>query len=91
MSAEERIAELTARVATLEAAIKTGGIAPVATTNDADYPFLAKLSGDDLIAAKALITENATLHKQVAELNETLEAKNFRIKHMKEALDKYVK
>lgn len=91
MSAEERIAELTARIATLEAAIKTGGATPVDATNDEEYPFLAKLSGDDLIAAKTLITENATLRKQVSELKETLDEKNFRIKHMKEALGQYIK
>lgn len=92
MSAEDRIAELTARVVALEAALKSGGAATEAVEiKDEDYPFIAKLSGDDLIQAQALIAENAQLHKQIDELKDTIAQKDFRIKHLKEGLDKYFK
>ena len=89
---EQRIEELTARIITLEAAIKSGSSAPVAAAgNEEAYPFLEKLSGDDLIAAKALVQENASLHKQIEELKDLLAQKDFRIKHLKQGLEQYVK
>ena len=88
---EQRIEELTARIITLEAAIKSGSTAPVADGNEEEYPFLDKLNGDDLIAAKALVQENASLHKQVQELNDLLAQKDFRIKHLKQAVEQLYK
>ena len=88
---EQRIEELTARFITLEAALKSGSAAPVAEGKEEDYPFLAKLSGDDLIAAKALVQENASLHKRIDELEDTIAQKDFRIKHLKQGLEQYVK
>lgn len=87
---EQRIEELTARIITLEAAVKTGNAAPVTEAKEEDYPFVAKLEGDDLIAAKALIQENATLRAQIEELNTKIAEKDFRIKHMKAGLEKYI-
>ena len=88
---EQRIEELTARIITLEAAIKSGSSAPAAEANESAYPFVDKLSGDDLIAAKALIQENASLHKQIEELKDLLAQKDFRIKHLKQGLEQYIK
>ena len=89
-SPEERIAELTARIITLEAAFKTGSSAPVNTGKPVEYPFLTKLGGDDLIAAQTLVAENATLRAKIAELEDELAQRDFRIKHMKQALDQYI-
>ena len=91
---EQRIEELTARIITLEAAVKAGATgAPVTNPDEKEettYPFITKLSGDDLIAAKTLIAENKSLHKQIEELKDLLAQKDFRIKHLKEGLEQYV-
>ena len=85
---DARIAELTARIAVLEAAVRTGN-ANAATSNikGNEYPFLSKLEGDDLIAAQALIQENAALREQVANLQTTVEQRDYRILHLKKNLE----
>lgn len=87
---EAKIAELTARIAVLEGALRSGSSNVVSSNvKDSDYPFLSKLEGDDLIAAKALIHENATLKEQVSTLQTTIEQRDYRITHLKRSLVKY--
>lgn len=89
---KKRIEELTARIAVLEAAVRTGkaGAAPAASGSE-KYAFLDKLSGDDLISAKALVEENAQLRAEVAELKETVAQRDYRIEHMKRGIDGLMK
>lgn len=89
---KKRIEELTARIAVLEAAIKTGKgcSAPAAAANE-KYAFVEKLSGDDLITAKTLIEENAQLRAEVAELKETVAQRDYRIEHLKRGIDGLMK
>lgn len=87
---DAKIAELTARIAVLEAALRTGNTSVVSSTKDSDYPFLSKLEGDDLIAAKALIQENATLKEQVSNLQNTVEQRDYRIEHLKRKVNELI-
>ena len=87
---EAKIAELTARIAILEAAVRTGNTHQSSTKiKTTEYPFLSKLSGDDLIAAQTLIQENSALKSQVSELQNTIEQKDYRILHLKRNLEKF--
>ena len=85
MSDSARIEELEARIAVLEAAVRTG-TAKAHPVAEANYPFLDKLSDEDRYAAQALVQENATLREQVASLTNTLEQKNYQIEHLKNAV-----
>ncbi|OHS94119.1 hypothetical protein TRFO_11407 [Tritrichomonas foetus] len=89
--ASAKIAELTARISVLEAAVRTGNASGASVKVDAsDYPFLAKLTGDDLIAAQALIQENAALKEKVEGLTTTVEQRDYRILHLKRSLEKLI-
>ena len=88
---EARIAELTARVAILEAAVKTGNFGKSENAKKADYPFLSKLSGEDKLAAETLIQENEALKNKVSELQDTVDQLEYRISHLKKGLDHFVK
>jgi uncharacterized small protein (DUF1192 family) len=81
---DARIEELTARIAILKAAIETGSTVPRSTSNQTNYPFLAALHDDNLLAAKTLIEENAVLHARVASLESTIEERDYRILHLKQ-------
>ncbi|KAK8882196.1 hypothetical protein M9Y10_044836 [Tritrichomonas musculus] len=88
---EAKIAELTARIAVLEAAVRTGNAnATTSTVKTADYPFLSKLDGDDLIAANTLIQENAALREQISNLQTTIEQRDYRILHLRRNLEKLI-
>jgi hypothetical protein len=69
-----RIAALISQVAALEAAVRTGSA--VAAAPSRGYPFLAKLSGEDLLAAQTVVQENAVLRKQVQAQEEVLEERD---------------
>lgn len=84
---DAKISELTAKIAVLEAALRTGN-ATSSTINTTDYPFLSKLDGDDLIAANALIQENIALKEQISNLQATIEQRDYRILHLKRNLEK---
>jgi hypothetical protein len=81
---DARIEELTARIAILKAAIETGATAPLPPSDKSDFPFLAQLQGDDLLAAKTLIEENAALRARVQSLESTIEERDYRILHLKQ-------
>ena len=87
---EERIQELEARIALLEAAIKTGNINVAPSGKPTEYMFLSKLSGEDKIQAQQLINENQNLKAKVEELTNTVAQRDYRIKHLKENLMKYI-
>ena len=88
---EEELKSLMARVIALEARASSGE--KVATNNksntddESKYQFLSKLSGEDYMVAKRLIDENNSLRKQVEELEDVVEQKDFRIKHLKLGID----
>lgn len=84
---DAKISELTAKIAVLEAALRTGN-ATSSTINATDYLFLSKLDGDDLISANALIQENIALKDQISNLQTTIEQRDYRILHMKRNLEK---
>ena len=87
--AQQKIDELTARIAVLEAAVRTGNAkASSKPVNESDFPFLEKLNGDDLIKARALIEENKQLHEEVEKLRATVEERDYRIEHLKRGIDK---
>ncbi|KAH0795418.1 hypothetical protein GPJ56_000631 [Histomonas meleagridis] len=87
--AQQKIDELTARIAVLEAAVRTGNTkTPSKPVDESDYPFLAKLSDDDLIKARALIEENKQLREEVEKLRNTVEERDYRIEHLKRGIDK---
>ena len=84
-----RIAELEARLAVLEAAVRTGNTGAVAM-KESDYPFLSQLNGEDRLAAQTMIQENASLKAKVAELTDIIEQRNYQISHLKRNLEKLV-
>lgn len=84
---DAKISELTAKIAVLEAALRTGN-ATSSTINATNYPFLSKLDGDDLIAANALIQENIALKEQISNLQTTIEQRDYRILHLKRNVEK---
>lgn len=84
-----RIAELEARLAVLEAAVRTGNTGAVAM-KESDYPFLNQLNGEDRLAAQTMIQENASLKAKVAELTDIIEQRNYQISHLKRNLEKLV-
>ena len=87
---DAKIAELTAKIAVLEAAVRTGNAnATQAKIDSNEYQFISKLDGDDLISAKALIQENATLKEQISNLQTTIEQRDYRILHLKKNLLMY--
>ena len=84
-----KIAELEARLAVLEAAVRTGSTGAVAVA-ESDYPFLNKLTGEDRLAAQTMIQENASLKAKVAELTDIVDQRNYQISHLKRNLEKLV-
>lgn len=88
---EAKIAELTARIAVLEAAVRTGNANTTSSAvKPADYPFLSKLDGEDLIAANTLIQENAALREQISNLQTTIEQRDYRILHLRRNLGRLI-
>lgn len=87
---EAKIAELTARIAVLEAAAHTGKVAPAVKNTEDQFPFLSKLDGDDLIATQALIQENATLRQQNAQYEQQIAQSDYRISHLKRNLERLI-
>jgi hypothetical protein len=83
---DPRITALISQVASLEAALRTGGSSTSIPNNG--YPFLTQLSGENLIAAQALIQENSTLQKRIQTLEEVLEERDYRINHLKLNLER---
>lgn len=80
---EAKVTELEARLAILEAAIRTGNVSTAPCTDVVDVPFLAKLSGEDQMAAKTMVQENAALKAKVAALSDTLEQRDYQIEHLR--------
>jgi BMFP domain-containing protein YqiC len=88
-ASERKLEELEARVAVLVAAV-AAGIPRQAAKPAADYPFLEGLQGDDLLAARTLIEENAALRARVESLESNIEERDYRIKHLKENVERLV-
>jgi hypothetical protein len=88
---DSRLAELTARIAVLEAAVRTGaGSVSVPATSDNDYPFVSKLTGEDLLNAQALVKEVGALRAQIDDLKGLIEQRDYRILHLTRSLEKYI-
>lgn len=90
-NSEDRYKDLMARVIALEARVASGGkMVNNNKDNNSDeskYQFLSKLSGEDYMVAKRLVDENASLKKQVEDLEDVVEQKDFRIMHLKLGID----
>jgi hypothetical protein len=87
--ADPAVADLAARVAVLEAAVRTGcASAPIST--EVAYPFLAALAGDDLLSAQALVQEVLSLRAKVEKQETEIEQLNYRIHHMRENLGRLI-
>ena len=87
---EERIQELEARIALLEAAVKTGKNDIAHSGNSTEYAFISQLYGEDKMQAQELINENQYLKAKVDELTNIIAQRDYRIKHLKENLMKYI-
>jgi hypothetical protein len=90
MSAQdERIVSLIEQIVVLEAAVRTGATSASAPSTAA-YPFLSRLQGEDLLAAQALVQENAALRERAERLQEALGERDYRIQHLKLSLEKLI-
>jgi hypothetical protein len=87
---DARIEELSGRIAVLKAAIETGATASRAPASKSDFPFLASLQGEDLIAARTLIEENAALRARVKALESIIGDRDYRILHLKQNVERLI-
>ena len=76
-----------ARIAVLEAAVRTGNVHSASEASSDRPSFLSKLEGEDLIAATTVLKENEDLKAQVAQLEDTVRQRDYRILHMKKGIE----
>lgn len=86
---EGRIAELEAKIAVLEAAVRTGSKGTVKAA-DTEYGFVSKLDGEDKLQAQTLIQENASLKEKLEHLTDIVEQRDYQIMHLRQALDRLI-
>jgi len=92
MNIEDKVNELTSRVITLEAAVKSGCTkAEKEEDGECVYNFLKKLDGEDLIEAQVLIAENQKYKDAIVKQKIQIEELYYRIKHLKIGIDELKK
>jgi uncharacterized small protein (DUF1192 family) len=87
---KRKMEELEARIAVLTAAVAVGTHRQPEKLAGGEYPFLDRLQGDDLLAARTLVEENAALRGRVASLESTIEERDYRIKHLRQNVERLV-